>query len=509
MKYALPIVLLFVFTHLKCTQEESDTGLNGEELANIHCSSCHQLPKPGELDTKTWKDYMLPRMGYFLGFREDLGNNEAYFDDIPVGEKRAKESKYFVNDKPVISTGDWKKIQDYYLDYSPDSLAGNPQIKAELLTDWFETKLPIMGFSPPGTSLTHFSESGNILIADIHKEVLLQFDLNLDLKKQDQIGVGGVKFVETETDFWLAVMGAFEATDAPMGSIVRYAKNGNKSKSIAIIDLQRPVDFVIADLNANGKEDLVICEFGKYSGGLSFFSQNGDEYVKKYLSQKPGATVVKLVDWDNDGDKDLIVLYGQAEEGIYYYENDGKANFKESKLLSFPATYGSIHIDIVDIDKDGDEDIVYSCGDNADYPAILKPYHGVRILKQTAPLTFAEEVFLPLNGAYKSIAGDFDNDGILDIAAISFFPNYEYNALQYFTLFKGKENDVYEPYELAKDNLGRFCTMDVKDVDKDGDLDIVLGSLSFEVMPRAMRYLEEEWAADAIPFVYLENKTLE
>ncbi|MCB0578639.1 MAG: VCBS repeat-containing protein, partial [Phaeodactylibacter sp.] len=45
----------------------------------------------------------------------------------------------------------------------------------------------------------------------------------------------------------------------------------------------------------------------------------------------------------------------------------------------------------------------------------------------------------------------------------------------------------------------------VGDFDGDGDLDLVLGSLAFEVVPDKKGWIKQ-WARDGIPFVLLENK---
>ncbi len=46
--------------------------------------------------------------------------------------------------------------------------------------------------------------------------------------------------------------------------------------------------------------------------------------------------------------------------------------------------------------------------------------------------------------------------------------------------------------------------MDASDIDNDGDQDILLGSLAFEVVPKTPYLLQ--WVADGIPFIVLENQ---
>ncbi|MFT5237636.1 MAG: hypothetical protein ACI9M9_001236 [Flavobacteriaceae bacterium] len=52
-------------------------------------------------------------------------------------------------------------------------------------------------------------------------------------------------------------------------------------------------------------------------------------------------------------------------------------------------------------------------------------------------------------------------------------------------------------------NKGRWIVMDASDYDKDGDIDLVLGSLAFEVVPKLG--FVEKWMEDGIPFIVLEN----
>src|SRR5258708_23228878 len=82
-----------------------------------------------------------------------------------------------------------------------------------------------------------------------------------------------------------------------------------------------------------------------------------------------------------------------------------------------------------------------------------------------------------MNGAYKAMARDFDGDGDLDIAAISFFPDYGKAPAESFVYLENKGNLQFSASTFRESITGRWVTMDVGDVDGDGDLDIVLRSL--------------------------------
>jgi hypothetical protein len=66
----------------------------------------------------------------------------------------------------------------------------------------------------------------------------------------------------------------------------------------------------------------------------------------------------------------------------------------------------------------------------------LKPYHRIYVFTQAADGTFAPAHFQPLPGAYAAVAEDFDADGDLDLAAISFFPDFARQPRQGFVYWE-------------------------------------------------------------------------
>ena len=109
-----------------------------------------------------------------------------------------------------------------------------------------------------------------------------------------------------------------------------------------------------------------------------------DRYSKKNPPGTPGAITSIIKDVNNDGLNDIIALLAQGDEGVFLYTNKGKGDFSEKKLLSFSPLNGSQYIELADFNKDGFDDLMYVCGDNADRTPFLKTYHGVYIFRMTA-----------------------------------------------------------------------------------------------------------------------------
>jgi hypothetical protein len=120
-------------------------------------------------------------------------------------------------------------------------------------------------------------------------------------------------------------------------------------------------------------------------------------------------------------------------------------------------------------------DILVTNGDNWDLSAIRKNFHGVRILMNNGSLGFAEKFFFPHWGTSKAIARDFDKDGDLDIAVAGFYGDYD-NPEQSFIYLENKGAFNFAAHSIADAANGKWLTMEVADIDHDGDDDIILGS---------------------------------
>ena len=487
---------------IKAPKETSISS--GEKLARSYCSSCHQFPEPSLLDKKSWEQGVLPHMGPMLGIYEF--NYQRY----PANIGDANLPKGFYPAQPALQPGEWENIIKYYTTSSPDSLSiPARKTKTAPKLPLFTVRAPAIRYNDPSTSfvkIEHHSAENDLLVCDLFKQNLYRFNKHLDVV-DSMFSSGAIVDIDFQREGMLTCnIGTFNPTNNKYGEAryIRTTATGKfeKDKQPLFKDLTRPVQIEPADLNKDGKTDYVVCEFGYLAGALSWMENTGNNKFERHvLRPVPGAVRVCVGDYNKDGLTDILALFAQGEEGVFIFTNKGNGTFDQQEVLRFPPSYGSSYFELDDFNKDGHPDILYTCGDNADYSTILKPYHGVYIFMNDGSNHFDQKYFFPLNGCYKAVARDFDNDGDLDIAAIAYFADYARHPEEGFVYLKNEGNFSFKPYELAGTETGRWMTMDAGDIDGDGRIDLVLGN--FSTGPVSIRS-KIKWE-EGPPFILLKN----
>jgi len=499
MKFKCCLLAVAALYFASCESPEKNES-TGEQLAKKYCGSCHIFPDPSLLSKNVWKEKILPPMGSLLGM--------GYYMGKPIATPKSS-----------MSPAEWEQISQYYDEASPDSMPAQERQPISEFTNLFSVRsIDVAKDKFPATSFVKFDEGNHFIYAgDAFDSSLHVYDHNLK-----SLSIANIHSVLVDMDFnaplispgdrsgILTDIGMMNPNDFKKGKADSFfiTRKGELTHLSKIIDsLPRPVQTIAVDLDNKGKKDYIVCGFGNINGALYRIKKQKDGTTEReILRALPGAIKAYVEDFNHDGLLDIILLMAQAQEGIFLLTNKGNGSFETKELLRFPPIYGSSYFEMHDFNGDGFKDILYTCGDNGDYTrGVLKYYHGIYIFLNDGKNNFTQKYFFPMHGCYKAIARDFDKDGDLDIAAISFFPDEKNQPQESFVYLEQKKPFQFAPYTIKEFANGNWLTMDAGDVDGDGDDDIVLGSL---VPP--YQFMQEKWHREGshkVSIQLLENKT--
>jgi hypothetical protein len=200
---------------------------------------------------------------------------------------------------------------------------------------------------------------------------------------------------------------------------------------------------------------------------------------------------VHPIDLNRDGRMDFIALISQQHEQVVAFINL-PSGFTLQTLYAAPhPNWGSSGLEVTDLDKDGDIDVLLAHGDTLD-DGIVKPYHGIEWLENRGAYPFTSHALTTLAGVHPVKAVDFDGDGDLDVVAGAFFPPDAIGSTPALPSLGWLEQVAPGRFERRTLELGSpsHASLDVADFDGDGDIDLVTGNLSAQ---REMTAWVELW----------------
>ena len=465
----------------------------GRELSQTYCTACHLYPEPDLHDLATWKNQVYPLMHRNAGM-------------AALKADGSKEEK--------VALEQWRLIWEYYFHAAPAQPI--PQAPRALIL----RELP--GFTVEDPHYRRGISYATLVQIDARARQIYvgnAFTRTLDVLDQNGKGVVSTKLDTTLTHLlrlpdgdWLGTqIGMVVPDDRPLGRVTRFTRAGPRFEPAGdvVSDLVRPVETAVGDFNGDGRPDLVIASYGNrtgVSGKLAWYeSRGGTNYEEHVLLDRPGATRCVVTDFNGDGRPDIIALMAQAREGVFLFLNQGRGEFKEVPLVTQPPAWGFVSLQVADFNGDGRPDLLTGNGDLGDFECPPKRYHGIRIYLNDGGTNFHEAFFYPQNGTYQTVAADFDGDGDLDIAAISFFPDYERSPEESFVYLENNGRLEFKARTFPDCERGRWLTLAAGDLDGDGDIDLVLGA-AFKTPFRVPGELKARWEREGPSLLILRNQ---
>ena len=483
----------------KATSLAGDVAPSDHDSIRRFCGDCHAVPLATSFDKERWDhevkqgirlyresgrtDLVVPDFDATLAFFRDQAPETI---SIPIPD-RTMDTRFkpmmlglAATDRPVAVS------QIRWLPPDSESSGGLESEQAFLMADIWTGRIDRVELHSDSSAAIGCRPQTRMLASVAHPSHVEPVEMNGDGIIDYVVADLGTLSPQSERQgsVWLL-------KGKPDGSADRMALRLGLSRVAEV----RPIDH-----DADGDFDLLVGDFGLHFEGGTYLVENQStpstvtrkerpKWDWNVIDSRPGVVELEVVDFNGDGRMDYVAVVSQHYESIEVGINLGDGRFEQQVIFQGgDPSLGSSGMELIDFDHDGDLDVICTHGDTFD-DSLAKPFHGITYLENEGTYPFTPRRVADMPGCYCAVAGDLDGDGDNDIAAVSLLSDdevarYPAGTFDAIAWFEQTSTNQFRRHSIRV-NRCQAATCSVVDIDDDGDLDLVVPPYDTDVQDAA------------------------
>jgi hypothetical protein len=455
-----------------CSSQESVDLTSAQNRAEVHtaepvaeiqkfCSRCHAFPDPAAFPKEAWKEEVEQGYRFHEGSPDDSVPVPPIELTVAYFESRAPETLIRLGGESIDAT---RRLFERM-----PPVEGTTTEAASIASIRLLPETGALWSCDMRTGAIYSGAPGRPMV-----EVARPVTNPCRVQAADIDGDGRLEILVTD-------LGSFFPEDHNFGGVWCLDPDDGWRARPILSPAGRVSDVQAADFDGDGDLDLAVAEFGwRRSGRLVvLWNECRDDqfkWVPQVLDERHGSIDVPIADLNGDGRPDIVALFSQEHEAVSAYLNRGEKQFERVDIYDAEEpSFGSSGIQLVDFDGDGDLDVLHTNGDSFD-SAFAKPYHGIRWLENRGEFPFVVHELAPMAGVHRAMAADLDLDGDTDVVAVSLLLPRPMNVKSGLAsiLWLEQIDGRFERRVVEVDQCDH-AACELVDYDGDGDLDLYVG----------------------------------
>jgi len=249
-------------------------------------------------------------------------------------------------------------------------------------------------------------------------------------------------------------------------------------------DTHRTYHVETGDIDGDGDQDVVFAT--KTDNSIGWLENKGSVSTWPVVLLDANCLRcfnVRAADINKDGKDEIIASEDDSKKGgkLHLYIHSGnpyaRENWKEYNIASFSMDHGVSVFEIIDMDKDGDLDIV--TGNHQGDVWVLENPYPQKVLREWKKFEITASAFGSGHEFREIDVGDIDNDGDYDIIVA----DEVQNMIIWFENPRAAFSENWAPHIIDKSKQYlKWCHfVELGDIDHDGDLDVSVAAAGSNV----------------------------